>query len=48
LQGIGEVEHPGNFTFVERTPGTHSMGAWMCHRAGFDVLEKRKISYCWE
>jgi hypothetical protein len=33
----------GHFTFMERAPGSHWIGGWVDHRAGLNIMEKRKI-----
>jgi hypothetical protein len=32
------------FSFLERAPGTHSIGGWVGVRADLDTVEKRKTS----
>jgi hypothetical protein len=34
---------PSRFTYTERAPRTHQIGGWVGHRAGLDVVVKRKI-----
>jgi hypothetical protein len=34
---------PDHFTPGEVAPGAHWTGDWVCHRAGLDTVEKRKI-----
>jgi len=34
---------PGLFTLRKRAPGTHCVGGWVGHRAGLDMVVKRKI-----
>jgi hypothetical protein len=43
LAGEWSASRPGRFILGKRAPRTHLIGAWMCPRAGLDVLEQRKF-----
>jgi hypothetical protein len=39
------ASRPSHFTLREIAPGTHWMEGWVSSRAGFHVMEKRKIPF---
>jgi hypothetical protein len=45
MEVSGHFHAPATLTLRERIPGAHWMRGWVGHKAGLDIVEKRKISW---